>query len=620
MHISKIKFGMLLILLALICVGCQEKKIVNSEGKTNKVEKDIQKVENKSDKKSENEAESEEQITKEILNDDVNEPKYVICKSELEIDADDNVLNTRRKYYVYNAYDQVLFELEGMGMASLREYKRNGELYQYITFESDLYDAEIDTRTLYENGKKTERQKYGYNGNLFCQEFWRYDEEGNCVLYEKYDLDDAVIKNLYYYQDNNLVKKEEYEDDNLLAWETYQYDEYDKLLRMDRNYYFYGELRNTYEEHSYRYDDAGNEIENYEPTSKDQSRNVMEYYENGVIKTRYHYQELEDGTRMTQYSFNENGDVVEITNDNFTDTYVYEYDSNNKIIKEKKFRDGEFQEGVAQEEYVLSEQEYDEFIADVKDYLNIDEEDEKIKVFGAEKNDGAKGVIKSSSSQYAGSSTIYVGEYNEYGDEVLSGTLTQDSTEKEINYTYEHEYDAEGNKRKRTTYDSTGIKTFETYYDEKGNASFYVSYYEGEEERTDNDFNYEYDSRGNLLKIYRTDETGEVIYEETWEYDENGDWIKHYYISDDGRHYMEEKDGKRVTTYLKRYGSYELYAQDEYDIHGQLTNSILFTNGCPWDMHSFEYKYAYDKNGNILVRKEYSQGKLYSTTWYTYWE
>ena len=65
---------------------------------------------------------------------------------------------------------------------------------------------------------------------------------------------------------------------------------------------------------------------------------------------------------MTQYSFNENGDVVEITNDNFTDTYVYEYDSNNKIIKEKKFRDGEFQEGVAQEKYVLSEEEYREYI------------------------------------------------------------------------------------------------------------------------------------------------------------------------------------------------------------------------------------------------------------------
>lgn len=482
MGISKLRFGLFLLLMALVCGGCQEKKsTISKEGKTEKVEKDIQKVENNNDKITENKNELEEQVIKELFYDDVNEPKYVVCKSELNIDANDNVLNTRKRYYVYNAYDQVLFELEGMGQASQRDYKRNGELYQYITYEGDIYDAEIDTRTLYENGKKIERQKYGYNGNLIYQEFWKYDNEGNCVCYEKYDLDDEVVKNLYYYQGNNLMKKEEYENDNLLAWESYQYDEYDNLLRMDRDYYFYGELRNTYEEHSYRYDDEGKEIESYEPTSKDHSRNVKEYYENGVIKTRYHYQDLKDGTRMTQYNFNENGDVVEIIYENFTDAYFYEYDSDNTIIKEKRFRDGEFQEGVMQEEYTLSEEECEEFIADVMDFL--DEDNNAVVVFGPEKNDNAKGVLKSSKSQYADSTTIYLAEYNEHGDMVLSETLTEGSMEKEINYSYEYEYDEKGNKRKSIRYDSAGVKTVESYYDENGNNSFFISYYEGGENR-----------------------------------------------------------------------------------------------------------------------------------------
>lgn len=194
----------------------------------------------------------------------------------------------------------------------------------------------------------------------------------------------------------------------------------------------------------------------------------------------------------------------------------------------------------------------------------------------------------------------YKYEYDAYGNPVrwtnllVEGNKEPDTGSSDGDWTYEtaatteSDTDSSDSLGGDWTYDESGVERAGAYkykYDENGivlqvdrviyNASGNVI-----------DaciYQYEYDAKGNMIRIVCSETTGEIVYENKLEYDVNGNEI---------RDTTYDADGYVMSEY-----------KYEYDAHG---NQVRMISRDAHGSVAHEYKYEYDANGNKLRKTEYT--------------
>jgi hypothetical protein len=190
-----------------------------------------------------------------------------------------------------------------------------------------------------------------------------------------------------------------------------------------------------------------------------------------------------------------------------------------------------------------------------------------------------------------------------------------------ISYEYDYEYDSQGNLIREIHYDVTNDQyggNLEYEYDSQGNLIKDINYY------NDNHSVKEYDSMGNEIKfiVYNEDGSiaGEREYELEYVYDSKGNLAKCYEVSSkDNKYLIYEYEYDNLGNMIKKEfaNNGALLYEYEYDSYGNMTKEIDYKRDGSGDVSSEDtYEYEYDVNGNMI--KEISKHITYKSdgsTW-----
>ncbi len=353
-----------------------------------------------------------------------------------------------------------------------------------------------------------------------------------------------------------------------------------------------------------------------------------------------------DGNLIRELSYS----TFEETYDNdFNIVYIYheegfpsgltEYDSNGNVLKRISY-DGSGQASKRSENTYDEKENHSthvEYIYQVYDEAKggLVYNEEGILDFRDETEYNAAGSRVKTTRYGADEEIFYVMEWEyDSSDRLLAETTTytQDGTEEKTEYTYdangnctsikysygwmsEYEYDANGNQIKATDYDESGAGRvqFEAEYDANGNeimrkaynydfdgnisVSEFTSSYDDsgnllERKNTgellgDSWNKYEYDAKGNMTKMTKLDQEGNVLRESSYEYNDEGVVTK--YLTTDGAGNSAEYDGQNFLL-SKTVDGQELTITEEHDEAGNLTKrSFSDSTGV---VEEYEFTYA----------------------------
>ncbi|MBQ9199486.1 MAG: hypothetical protein IJ141_04840 [Lachnospiraceae bacterium] len=208
--------------------------------------------------------------------------------------------------------------------------------------------------------------------------------------------------------------------------------------------------------------------------------------------------------------------------------------------------------------------------------------------------------------------------YDIYGNDTKYAIYNDDGS-LYYQYTYENDYDSDGNIIKREIFNTYGDLTasivFE--YDSKGNEIKQINFKEDGSGNGWTDFLY--DNKGNKIKetVYNKDETISYSASSEWEYDSDGNLTKSLSFKDDGsidymnsKGYEYDSKGNMIKSFWydsdgTNNGAYHIF---EYDSYGNLIKDTWYSK----DDSIFSYtEFEYDSKGNEVKSKTYnSDGSL----------
>ncbi len=243
---------------------------------------------------------------------------------------------------------------EGLLLDRTRYDGDGGISYKYV-YEYDAAGHEVKcsrygeyytlrevTKRKYEGDKQTEEAVYNSEGNLQSMNKWQYNSDGNVTLeasygvggtlehkyvttynenglkysVKRYNRDGLVWEEFYYYDEaGNCIKYFEYLSDGKLRSKSfYTYDENNHRT----SYLKYNSEENLIAHEEYVYDQQGRQTKftTYDPTGMMVACGTRTYGENGNLLEQCEYNA--DGTLVLKGNFDEKGQILEaIKYDNF---------------------------------------------------------------------------------------------------------------------------------------------------------------------------------------------------------------------------------------------------------------------------------------------------------------
>lgn len=213
----------------------------------------------------------------------------------------------------------------------------------------------------------------------------------------------------------------------------------------------------------------------------------------------------------------------------------------------------------------------------------------------------SKMVVTSNSDWMTSSSTVY--KYDEQGNLLMS--IFYDANNNMTGWETDYTYDDNGNELVHVQYnaDGTAYGFVSREYDEKQQVKKYTTYSISGEMITETSYQYEFDDKGNMLKMDCYDDAGKFV--QTNEYDEHGNLLKQtFYLDNDDQafyFYENEYDANGNNTKSSIYIQYSLKADKTlesrnemtYDEHGNMTKLVHFnaqgTEDFHYDIEYFEF-------------------------------
>ena len=462
-----------------------------------------------------------------------------------------------------------------------------------------------------------------------------YNEHGDEIRHVEELFIDGVFYQYnydykYIYDENgNVLCKDRYimDTDELEKRDEYTYDENGNLVNLTERTYALntsGVNENVYTRYyEYEYDADGNVtyIKGYGMDGEVEvdvtfTQNV--YDENGFLIK--HTWITNDYTDTTEYTVNEHGDAISVKKTTcFVDkepyvssdkTIEYEYDEEGRHTKVTTFSAGELYETV---EYTYNEN------GDVIREFKIDQQGKRDE-FETEIEyyaDGTKRKEICVHNRYSENSVTY--QYDEYGNEI---SAKSEKSERISEYTYNDEglvvkliqNTGLDGKKKATEYiyDESGKVIEKTSYpvDRPDDKVIYTYTYDGEdcikEEETywgrtvTTEYRYVYDENGRLVEQTTIERNNEST--TAYEYDEKGNEIKVIGLDDDGSAYV--------------------WYENSYDEEGNLVkkvrvypdekrNQFQYTQNCAYNengIKTFEFKQYID---TVAARETEYSGFIY---------
>lgn len=500
------------------------------------------------------------------------------------VTSDDYILSQRTTYDADGEYSVYIYNDHG-DYTKCTNYNKTGNEIS-VTEREHVYDK---------NGIRIQRKSYG-NGVLYRDIIYEATPDGESR--KKIDT--------YYYSDGDKEVVYFDENENETACTTY-----------DANGDILEEL--TYK---YTYDKDGSVIliKEYEGSSLTKetvySYTTYKYAKSITYKSKetlyyddekdvYIYDENNDYISITQYGTN--GEIVRLSE------FEYIYDDLGNLASEKEFVNGN----------LTHEYEYS-CRADDPTYTYRS----KLVYYEA---DGYKYVTFYDESGYVTKEIYYDNDgeidyecTHEYTfddkDNMLSKKeYTDGKLIREYEYSYKTSNPSETFQSKRTDYYDDSTKRVEIYNENRETVS--ATEYDAEGNVTySSTFEYEYDDNGELLKRYEY-ENGKLT--DINEYA--------YYPDDPGRTYFNkhiiyyEDASYRIIVYNTRgsiisdthYFADSTKHETLYDGDGN-TLSETYYDVDGYISEERTYEYTFDDKGNVVLEKEYKNGKLYSQTEYSY--
>lgn len=323
------------------------------------------------------------------------------------------------------------------------------------------------------------------------------------------------------------------------------------------------------------------------------------YYKNSVLKKYVKYNQDEDPLLIQEYDSNENINLEKRLVDNsIDDYYVYEtkYFQNGKLVAKGKMHDSD------------KEGEWNAYDSDGKVIRTVlfenDEEISEIKKIKTEE------IVSYKAKQSYSGFGPYV-EKLERGWE--SGLWSP--------YDKISEFDLNGNKIKRKYVKPNGDlhQIYSFTYDNSDNLIKNRIYWANGDRYTNSDYEYDYDSNGNILQKYETDK-GEYEGKIEYRYDANNNLIEKRTYLDDEYNYSD-KDVKIYDNYNNMISSVRTFSDGKiyektftYDSRNNKTKKVTKNNDGTFDV----INYKYDTDDNLIEEKEYRNKNLFKVFKYKY--
>ncbi len=495
----------------------------------------------------------------------------------------------------------------------------------YILSQRTTYDAdgEYNVYIYNDHGDYTKRTHYDKNGNEIdvTEREFVYDENGIRIQRKSYD-DGFLYRDIiyeatpdgesrkkvdtYYYSDGDKEVMYFDENENETACTTY-----------DANGDILEEL--TYE---YTYDKDGNIvlIKEYEDMSlteeTEYSYTTYKYAESATYRSK---ETIYYGDEKDIYLYNENHDFVSITQYDASgevtrlSEFEYIYDDLGNCLNEKEFVNGDLTY-----EYEYSCRADDPTYIYRSKHVYYDKDGYKYVTFYNEQGHVKKEIYYDNDGEID-YECDHEYTFDDKGNMLSKKQYTDGTLSREYEYSYKASNPSETYESKRTDYHDDSTKRIEIYnenretvsateYDAQGNVTYSST------------FEYEYDDNGELLKRYEYENGRLTDINEYAYYPDDPDetyFNKHIIYYEDSSH--------RIVVYNTRGGiiSDTYYFADStkhetlYDGNGNtLSDTYYDADGNISDKYTYEY--TFDDKGNVMLEKEYKDGKLYSQTEYSY--
>ncbi len=187
------------------------------------------------------------------------------------------------------------------------KYDNKNQLIEEIHYLSYKDIAEHKTYDIDEKGKIVKVYKHYNDGSKDTIEH-RYNE--NDLLIEQLTIDsyeEIEAKNVYGYENENLILEEVYEYDELISKQSFSYDEKGNII----------------EENKWTEDDGN-------------LRRVNEYDKNDKLVKVLFYNKKEELAAKTEYSYNESGKINEVTEEDQhgKNTTTIQYDDKGNAVEQ----------------------------------------------------------------------------------------------------------------------------------------------------------------------------------------------------------------------------------------------------------------------------------------------
>lgn len=438
-----------------------------------------------------------------------------------------------------------------------------------------------------------------------------YENKGDDAVKEM--LEHFVVKpaeeKIKYYDIYNYITETEYNEYGDEISIIGQYD-YTYKYKYDYTYNSNGTIRikkeyldggdEPYEITQYTYDDNSNLVEKLinSCTSNDTKKYLYEYNSNNdIVKETYTFVSNAEviSRYVYTYSYNDNNVLAK----KVTEDYVREetkeefYNEDGNVIKAVET---DSQDNVDTYEYTYNEN--GDIIKEIYTYLPFNEEPIESVTEYDYKYDEKGNITEYTENKKSGIDT-YKYEYNEQGD-VIKETIDINSyTSITQEIITEYTYGENGNILKKRASKSAWVETdvLHTVYDKYGNPLSATS-----ETNTDT-YEYEYNEKGQMLS--KTDKDGNKT---EYSYDKDGNQIKIHINNTDTDYtynsygdmlsYCKRVDGKTVEEKAYEY---------KYNSDGNMTEMIVKKLNNTTE----RYEYLYDKNGNVIERLCYDNNNKY---------